>query len=49
MPSRRVWLEGGYEGGSFLYEYGRPALRWEGDVEDRIVTTVHRVVKAASK
>src|SRR5262249_24376494 len=31
IPSRRVWEEGGYEGGSYLYEYGRPALRWAGD------------------
>jgi hypothetical protein len=45
MPSRRVWEEGGYEGGSFLYEYGRPAFRWAGDVEERIVGTVHRLVK----
>ena len=27
IPSRRVWEEGGYEGGSYLYEYGRPAFR----------------------
>jgi hypothetical protein len=45
IPSRRVWEEGGYEGGSFLYEYGRPAFRWAGDVEERIVGTVHRLVK----
>jgi Neutral/alkaline non-lysosomal ceramidase, N-terminal len=45
IPSRRVWEEGGYEGGSNLYEYGHPALRWAGDVEDRIATTVHRLVK----
>ena len=32
IPSRRVWEEGGYEGGSNLYEYGRPALRWDGDI-----------------
>jgi len=44
IPSRRVWEEGGYEGGSNLYEYGRPALRWAGDVEDRIVATVHKLV-----
>lgn len=43
IPSRRVWEEGGYEGGAFLYEYGRPALRWAGDVEDRIVSGIHRV------
>jgi hypothetical protein len=45
IPSRRVWEEGGYEGGSNLYEYGRPALRWSGDVEDRIVRSVHKLVK----
>lgn len=45
IPSRRVWEEGGYEGGSNLYEYGRPALRWSGEVEDRIAATVHRLVK----
>lgn len=46
IPSRRVWLEGGYEGGPNLYEYGRPALRWAGDVEERIVASVHRLVHA---
>ncbi|MBI3860833.1 MAG: neutral/alkaline non-lysosomal ceramidase N-terminal domain-containing protein [Planctomycetia bacterium] len=45
IPSRRVWDEGGYEGGSNLYEYGRPALRWAGDVEDRIAASVHKLVK----
>ncbi len=45
IPSRRVWDEGGYEGGSNLYEYGRPAFRWAGDIEDRIAAAVHRVVK----
>ncbi|MEZ6138163.1 MAG: neutral/alkaline non-lysosomal ceramidase N-terminal domain-containing protein [Pirellulaceae bacterium] len=45
IPSRRVWEEGGYEGGSNLYEYGRPAFRWSGDVEDRIAAAVHRLVK----
>ncbi|MBI2302284.1 MAG: hypothetical protein HYU66_25555 [Armatimonadetes bacterium] len=43
MPSRRVWEEGGYEGGPHLDEYGRPAWRWAGDVEDRIAATVQRV------
>lgn len=46
IPSRRVWLEGGYEGGANLYEYGRPALRWAGDIEERIAGTVQRLVKA---
>jgi hypothetical protein len=45
IPSRRVWEEGGYEGGSSLFEYGRPAFRWAGDVEDRIAAAVGRLVK----
>lgn len=45
IPSRRAWEEGGYEGGSNLYEYGRPAFRWAGDIEDRISTTVHKLVR----
>jgi hypothetical protein len=45
IPSRRVWEEGGYEGGSNLFEYGRPALRWAGDIEDRIAASVHGLVK----
>ncbi len=44
IPSRRVWEEGGYEGGSNLYEYGRPAFRWAGDIEDRIAASVHKLV-----
>lgn len=45
IPSRRVWEEGGYEGGPHLDEYGRPAWRWAGDVEQRIAGAVHRVVQ----
>lgn len=45
IPSRRVWEEGGYEGGSNLYEYGRPAFRWAGDIEDRIAASVQKLVK----
>lgn len=45
IPSRRVWEEGGYEGGSNLFEYGRPAFRWAGDIEDRISASVHKLVK----
>lgn len=44
IPSRRVWEEGGYEGGNHLDEYGRPAWRWSGDVEERIGDTVQKVV-----
>lgn len=45
IPSRRVWDEGGYEGGSNLFEYGRPAFRWNGDIEDYITTSVRKLVK----
>ncbi|MDA1017625.1 MAG: neutral/alkaline non-lysosomal ceramidase N-terminal domain-containing protein [Planctomycetota bacterium] len=45
IPSRRVWEEGGYEGGSNLYEYGRPAFRWDGRIEDIISTSVSKLVK----
>lgn len=45
IPSHRVWLEGGYEGGSNLYEYGRPALRWDGKIEEIIAETVAELVK----
>jgi hypothetical protein len=48
IPSRRVWEEGGYEGGPHLDEYGRPAWRWAGDVEDRVADAVHRVVAEVS-
>jgi hypothetical protein len=43
IPSRRVWEEGGYEGG-YLGEYGLPAMRWAPDVEDRITEGVKRLV-----
>lgn len=45
IPSRRVWEEGGYEGGWRLYEYGRPALRWAGDIETRIGNKVAELVQ----
>lgn len=49
IPSRRVWEEGGYEGGARLYEYGRPAYRWAGDVEDRIAASVHKLTKQVTE
>jgi predicted dienelactone hydrolase len=49
IPSRRVWEEGGYEGGPHLDEYGRPAWRWAGDIEDRISSTVNQVVESVRK
>ena len=48
IPSRRVWEEGGYEGGWNLYEYGRPAYRWAGDIEDRVAASVHKLVQRVS-
>jgi hypothetical protein len=27
-----------------LYEYGRPAFRWAGDIEDRIAASVRKLV-----
>jgi neutral ceramidase len=45
IPSRRVWEEGGYEGGANLFEYGRPAFRWAGDIEVRIVAAVRKLVE----
>lgn len=44
IPSRRVWEEGGYEGGPHLDEYGRPAWRWAGDIEERIGKAVLKIV-----
>jgi hypothetical protein len=32
-----------------LYEYGRPALRWPGDIEDRIASSVRKLVKSVGK
>ena len=46
MPSHRVYEEGGYEGGPFLYEYGHPAELWESRVEEHIVTAVSRMARA---
>jgi len=45
IPSFRVYNEGGYEGGAFLYEYGLPANRWASDVEERVTDAVHRLVR----
>jgi neutral ceramidase len=44
IPSRRVWNEGGYEGGARLYEYGRHGYRWAGDIEDRISKAIADLV-----
>lgn len=44
IPSRRVWEEGGYEGGPHIDEYGHPAWRWAGNVEEKVNRTVYNVV-----
>ncbi|MBI1345335.1 hypothetical protein GC163_03515 [bacterium] len=53
IPSKRVLLEGGYEGQSSMYVYGHPAERWCDDIEDRVTngvqTVVNRVTKFAPK
>ena len=49
IPSRRNWLEGGYEV-AYLHEYMLPADRWAPDVEERIAAAVERLIKqVASK
>jgi hypothetical protein len=40
IPSKRVWREGGYEGGGAMIYYDRPARLVEG-TEDLIVAAVH--------
>ena len=46
IPSRRVLLEGGYEGQSSMMVYGLPTERWSPDVEERVITGVHNTVKS---
>lgn len=41
IPSRRVLLEGGYEGASAMVYYGRPTV-WSEQVEEQILSEVHR-------
>ena len=45
IPSRRVLLEGGYEGQSSMLIYGLPALRWADDVEEQVVKAVRTCVQ----
>lgn len=46
IPSRRVLLEGGYEGQSSMMVYGLPTERWADDVEDRVAETVTSCLEA---
>ena len=51
IPSKRIWEEGGYEGGGAMVYYDRPT-RFAADVESRILTAVRALVPsgyAASK
>ena len=43
IPSRRVWLEGGYEGGGAMVYYGQPT-RWSSDVEHQVSQVVQRLI-----
>jgi neutral ceramidase len=44
IPSRRVLVEGGYEGAGAMLYYGLPAT-WAESVEEKIIDAVRRVVK----
>jgi neutral ceramidase len=44
IPSRRVLVEGGYEGGGAMVYYGMPTV-WSDQVETSIVEEVHRQAK----
>jgi hypothetical protein len=49
IPSRRVLMEGGYEGNTSMMVYGLPTERWAEDVEERIISGVHRCVEQLRK
>ena len=46
IPSKRVWREGGYEGGFAMIYYDRPT-RLAEETEDLIVATVHELLPAS--
>ncbi len=43
IPSRRVWEEGGYEGGDAMKWGHHPTPKWSGEVESHIADTVHEL------
>jgi len=43
IPSRRVWEEGGYEGGDAMKWGHHPTPKWSGEVETHIADTVHEL------
>ena len=44
IPSKRVWTEGGYEGGGAMLYYGQPSP-WTESVEDDIILSVNKRIK----
>jgi Neutral/alkaline non-lysosomal ceramidase, N-terminal len=46
IPSKRIWREGGYEGGFAMIYFDRPTRLVEG-TEDQIVSTVHGLLPSA--
>jgi hypothetical protein len=48
IPSLRVLQEGRYEGATAMVYYGLPSP-WAADVEERIVGTVHEMLKASTR
>ncbi len=45
IPTRRIWEEARGEEVMYLWEYGRPAYRWAGDVEQRILAAVEQMAR----
>ena len=46
IPSKRIWREGGYEGGYAMIYFDRPTRLAEG-TEDQIVAAVHELLPSA--
>jgi hypothetical protein len=46
IPSKRIWREGGYEGGFAMIYFDRPTRLVEG-TEDQIVSTIHELLPSA--
>jgi len=48
IPSRRVLMEGGYEGESAMIYYGLPT-KWSPDVEEHIIREIRSLHEAVAK
>ena len=48
IPSRRVLMEGGYEGESAMIYYGLPT-KWSPDVEEHIIREVRMLHQGVAK